>query len=67
MEQDLEAGSVALVPMTGIEIRAAYGFIYLKDRSLTPAALAYMQEVLAVEADIVQREAALARRFDALR
>ncbi len=67
MEQDLEAGSVALVPTTGIEFRAAYGFIYLKDRSLTPAALAYMQEVLAVEADIVQREAALARRFDALR
>jgi DNA-binding transcriptional LysR family regulator len=67
MEQDLEAGSVALVPMTGIEIRAAYGFICLKDRSLTPAALAYMQEVLAVEADIVQREAALARRFDELR
>jgi DNA-binding transcriptional LysR family regulator len=67
MEQDLESGSVALVPTTGIEIRAAYGFICLKDRSLTPAAQAYMQEVLAVEADIVQREAALARRFDALR
>lgn len=67
MEQDLEAGSVALVPTRGIEFRTAYGFIYLKDRSLTPAALAYMQEVLAVEADVVQREAALARRFDALR
>lgn len=64
MEQELTAGSVALVPMTGVEFRAAYGFIYLKDRSLTPAALSYMQEILAVEADIVQREAALARRFD---
>jgi len=66
MEQDLEAGSVALVPTTGIEFRAAYGFIYLKDRSLTPAALTYMQEVLAVEVDIVQREEALASRFGAL-
>ena len=65
MEQELIAGSVGLVPMTGIELRAAYGFIYLKNRSLTPAALSYMQEILAVEADIVQREAALANRFDA--
>ena len=63
MEQDLEAGTVALVPTTGISFQAAYGFIYLKDRSLTPAALAYMQKVLAVEADIVRREEALARRF----
>lgn len=67
MEKDLEAGTVVLVPTTGIEFRAAYGFIYLKDRSLTPAALAYMQEVLAVEADIVKREEALARRFGDLR
>jgi DNA-binding transcriptional LysR family regulator len=64
MEQDLVAGSVALVPLTGMEFRTAYGFIYLKDRSLTPAAKTYMQEILAVEADHVRREAALARRFD---
>ncbi len=64
MEQELVAGSVALVPMAGVEFRSAYGFIYLKNRSLTPAALSYMQEILAVEADIVKREAVLARRFD---
>lgn len=64
MEQDLDAGSVALVPMSGIEFRASYGFIYLRNRSLTPAAKAYMQEILAVEQDIVKREAALSRRFD---
>ena len=64
MEQELAAGSVALVPMAGIDLRAGYGFIYLKNRSLTPAAKTYMQEILAVEADIVQREAALARHFD---
>ena len=60
----LAAGSVALVPMAGIELRAGYGFIYLRNRSLTPAALAYMQEILAVEEDIVQRESALSRRYD---
>lgn len=63
MELDLIAGTVALVPTTGVEFRSAYGFIYLKNRSLTPAAKAYMQEILAIEADIVRREAALARRF----
>ena len=67
MERELEAGSVALVPTTGIKFHAAYGFIYLKDRSLTPAALAYMHQVLAVEADIVRREEGLARRFAGLR
>lgn len=63
MEQDLVAGSVALVPMAGIEIQAAYGFIYLKDRSLIPAALAYMKEIRAVEADVAAREAALSRCY----
>jgi DNA-binding transcriptional LysR family regulator len=65
MERALVAGAVALVPTTGIEFRAAYGFIYLKDRSLTPAALAYMQETRAVEDDIVRREEVLSRRYGA--
>lgn len=64
MEQELLAGSVVLVPTAGIELRAAYGFIHLKNRSLTPAAKTYMQDVLAVETDITAREAALERRFE---
>jgi DNA-binding transcriptional LysR family regulator len=67
MERDLEAGAVRPVPTTGISFHAAYGFIFLKDRSLTPAAQAYMQEVLAVEVDIVRREEVLASRFGELR
>ncbi len=63
MERDLEAGNVAMVPTSKIAFQASYGFIYLKDRSLTPAALAYMQEVRAVEKNIVEREEALARRY----
>ena len=63
MERELLAGEVVLVPMTVPELRAGYGFIYLKNRSLSPAALAYMQEVRAVEVEIVKREAALAARF----
>lgn len=63
MERELLAGDVVLVPATLPDLRAGYGFIYLKNRSLAPAALAYMQEVRAVEADIVKREAVLAERF----
>ena len=40
-----------------------YGFIYLKNRSLAPAAEAYMLEVRALEAEILAKEAALAKRF----
>lgn len=63
MERDLDAGRVAVVATGNLGFRASYGFIYLKDRSLTPAALAYMDEVRAVEAETVRREAELATRY----
>ena len=63
MERDLDAGQVAVVATGNLAFRASYGFIYLKDRSLTPAALAYMEEVRTVEAEIVSREASLAERY----
>lgn len=63
MEQRLRAGEVAVLPVTGLPLRTNYGFIYLKNRSLPPAALAYMQEVRAVEAEVLEHEADLARRL----
>ena len=63
MERELRAGEVAVVPMTSPSIQAGYGFIYLKDRSLAPAALAYMAEVRAVEREFGEREALLAARY----
>ena len=63
MERDLDAGKVAVVPTSNVAFQAGYGFIYLKDRSLTPATRAYMDEVRAVEAAIIEREAALAGRY----
>lgn len=63
MEHDLAAGNVTVVPTSKVAFQANYGFIRLKDRSLTPAALAYMDEVRTVEAGIVGREAALAERY----
>ena len=63
MERDLDAGNVAVVPTSKVAFQASYGFIYLKDRSLTPAALAYMAEVRAVEGEIARREESLAKRY----
>jgi DNA-binding transcriptional LysR family regulator len=63
MEADLLAGRAMLVQMSGPEFRSAYGFIYLKDRLLSPATQAYMAEVRAVEREFGEREALLAARY----
>ena len=63
MESALLAGEVALVPVTGFALKAHYGFIYLRNRSLAPAAIAYMDEVRALEAEIRAKEQRLAKQF----
>lgn len=63
MEADLLAGRAIPVPMIDLEIRANYGFIYLKDRSLSPATKAYMATVRDIEREILEREAELAAQF----
>jgi DNA-binding transcriptional LysR family regulator len=63
MEHELRSGEVVALPTPGIGLVTNYGFIYLKSRSLPPAALAYMQEVRAMEDSIVRREANLALKF----
>ncbi|TXH89518.1 MAG: LysR family transcriptional regulator [Pseudomonas sp.] len=64
MEPALLAGEVALVPVTGFTLKANYGFIYLRNRSLAPAAKAYMDEVRALEAEIRAKEQRLAEQFE---
>lgn len=63
MERELRSGEVVVLPTTGLPLVTNYGFIYLKSRSLPPAALAYMQEVRAMEENIVKQEANLAAKF----
>ena len=63
MESALLAGEVALVPVTGLALNAHYGFIYLRNRSLAPAAKAYMDEVRELEAEIRAKERRLAEQF----
>jgi len=57
-ESELKAGTAVAVP--GFTFPSAYGFGYLKTRNLSPLALAYMDEIRAVEAEFSQREEELA-------
>ena len=63
MESDLESGKVTVVPTGNLGFQAGYGFIYLKNRSLTPATQVYMDEVCAVESEVAKREEMLASRY----
>ncbi len=54
VEQELAAGTLAPLPNLGF--RGRYGFLKLKSHSLSPAALAFIEEIRAVEAEFVQRE-----------
>jgi len=58
LESELAAGTA--VPVPGFTFQSAYGFGHLKARSLSPAALAYMAEIRAVETEFMQREEQLA-------
>lgn len=58
-EHEFTASAVMPLPIQDFALRTQYGFIYLKERSLPPAAEVYMQEVRAVEAEVRQRESLL--------
>ncbi len=63
VERELEAGTLAIVRTSAFDVRGSYGFIHLKDRSLSPGAKAVMQAVREEEALCVQREARLAKIY----
>jgi DNA-binding transcriptional LysR family regulator len=63
VESELESGRLAYLPTPRIDLRASYGFIFLRNRSLSPAAQAYMQAVRDEEQSCVEREARLDQRF----
>lgn len=63
VEEDLQAGRLACLPAPEIDLRASYGFIFLRDRSLSPAAQAYMQAVRDEERRCTEREVRLERKY----
>lgn len=58
VEQELAAGTMVPLPELGFPGR--YGLLRMKSHSLSPAALAFIAEIRAVEAEYAQREAELA-------
>jgi DNA-binding transcriptional LysR family regulator len=64
VERELRSRALAIVPIGKIDIRARYGFVWLRHRSLSPAAAAYMQAVREEERAFVAREASLAAAFE---
>jgi DNA-binding transcriptional LysR family regulator len=59
VEEELRTGTLDVVPAL-TDIRAHYGFIWLRHRSLPPVTLAYMQAVRDEERRFAMREARLA-------
>jgi DNA-binding transcriptional LysR family regulator len=58
VEQELAAGT--MVPLPGLTFPGRYGFLRLNSHSFSPAALALIAEIRAVEVEFVQREEELA-------
>jgi DNA-binding transcriptional LysR family regulator len=63
LEPELRAGAVVAVPMGEVGFRAAYGFIWLRHRSRSPATLAYIDAVREEERAFAKRETELSVRY----
>jgi len=57
---EVRAGSLTALRFRASRLHTKYGIVHLKDRSLAPAALAFIAEIKAVEAALVETE----RRVD---
>lgn len=63
LEPELRAGTIVAVPMGELGFRAAYGFIWLRHRSRSPATLAYIDAVREEERAFAKREVELSVRY----
>ncbi len=63
VEPDLKIGGVVIVPTSGLDFRASYGFIYLKSRPLSPATQAFMAEIRGYEKSLAEHEFKLEVKF----
>lgn len=62
-ERELLAGDVVLLPQHALNMQSNYGLLYLRERTLPPAAQAYLEQVKLIEAQICQREILLASQL----
>jgi DNA-binding transcriptional LysR family regulator len=63
VEPDLTNGGVVIVPTSGLDFRASYGFINLKRRPLSPATQAFMAEMRGYEKSLAEHEIKLEAQF----
>jgi len=64
IEDDLRAGRLSAIRFAAPWLRLDYGFIYLRDRTLSPAARAFMSEVRKIESELTRRTARIDLGFD---
>lgn len=62
--REVEAGQLAALSWSAPWLRLRYGFLYRRDRMLSPAAEAFMAAVRTVEEELIVREETLASRLD---
>lgn len=62
-ERDLEERRLAYLNAPAFDMRASYGFIFRRNLSLSPAALAFMDAVREVEKKCAEREAQLEQKY----
>jgi DNA-binding transcriptional LysR family regulator len=63
VEKELDAGMLAVISTPELKFRSGYGFIYRKDRSLSPATQAFMHEFREQEKLVTELEQRFERRF----
>ena len=56
VEDDFIAGKILPLLTNGFSMQTEYGFIYLKNRTLSPATLAFMQEIRGIESNYASKE-----------
>jgi DNA-binding transcriptional LysR family regulator len=62
-EDDLKAGTLAVVKFSAPWLKLFYGFISRPNRTLSPATLRFQEIVREIEAELDERERALRKRF----
>jgi DNA-binding transcriptional LysR family regulator len=62
IERELQDGTLVVLPYRAAWMRLDYGFIHLRDRTVSPAARAFMDEARRHESALAAREAALRER-----
>jgi DNA-binding transcriptional LysR family regulator len=63
VEREIEEGRLAYLHAPNFDFRGSYGFIFRRNRSLSPAALAFMHAVREVERECAEREVQLEQRY----